>query len=177
MTETNTPATGRATAQRDTRAAPAPGTQPGTQSGTQQVMTRPRGESSLWTEHGRTTIAGEVVAKISGMAAREIKGVYDFGTGTARALGAIKGRLGAEDGVTRGMSVEVGERQAAVDIDLIVEYGAAIPDLAESVRRNVIDAVEHMCGLEVTEVNIAVDDVHLPRQEAPEGSYGESRVQ
>ncbi|ETK35500.1 stress-like protein [Microbispora sp. ATCC PTA-5024] len=131
----------------------------------------------LATERGRTVIADEVVAKIGGMAAREIEGVHDFGTGTARAIGALKGRLGAEDGVTRGIDVEVGERQAAVDIHLVVEYGLAIPDLAEAVRRHVIDAVERMCGLEVTEVNIAVDDVHLPRQEEPSGTDGEPRVQ
>jgi uncharacterized alkaline shock family protein YloU len=166
MTETNTPAAGGVAVQdkRDRTGvsrAPAPA-QPG---------------SSLTTERGRTTIAGEVVAKIAGMAARELEGVHDFGTGAARAIGAIKGRLGAEDGVTRGISVDVGERQAAVDVNLIVEYGVAIPDLADAVRRNVIAAVERMCGLEVTEVNIAVDDVHLPRQETPSGTDGEPRVQ
>ncbi|GGO27897.1 Asp23/Gls24 family envelope stress response protein [Microbispora bryophytorum] len=137
-----------------------------------------QGGSGLMTERGRTTIADEVVAKIAGMAAREIDGVHDFGTGTARAFGAIKGALGGEDGVTRGMSVEVGERQAAVDIHLIVEYGVAIPDLAQAVRSHVIRAVERMCGLEVTEVNIAVDDVHLPRQQEPQAPEdGEPRVQ
>lgn len=133
--------------------------------------------TSLMTERGRTTIADAVVAKIAGMAAREIDGVHDFGTGPARALGAIKGAFGAEDGVTRGMAVEVGERQAAVDVHLIVEYGVAIPDLAQAVRGNVIRAVERMCGLEVTEVNIAVDDVHLPRQESAAPADGEPRVQ
>nr|WP_230985689.1 Asp23/Gls24 family envelope stress response protein [Microbispora oryzae] len=128
------------------------------------------------TERGRTTIADVAVAKIAGMAAREVRGVHDFGTGTARAIGALKGRLGAEDGVTRGIAVEVGERQAAADIDLIVDYGVAIPDLADAVRSNVINAVERMCGLEVTEVNITVDDVHLPRQEEPQGGE-EPRVQ
>lgn len=143
-----------------------------------QVATRarPHGEASLVTEHGRTTIADEVVAKIAGMAAREIPGVHDFGTGAARAFEAIKGRLGAEESLTRGIDVEVGERQAAADIHLIVEYGTAIPDLAEAVRGNVSNAIEHMCGLEVTEVNVAVDDVHLPRQEEAAGAEAEPRV-
>jgi Uncharacterized protein conserved in bacteria len=63
----------------------------------------------------------------------------------------------------------------------VVEYGVAIPDLAAAVRRNVIGAVERMCGLQVTEVNVAVDDVHLPPQEETEGrtttTTGQSRVQ
>jgi len=133
--------------------------------------------SSLVTEHGRTTIAPEAVSKIAGVAAREISGVHDFGTSTARAFGAIKDRLGVDESVTRGIDVEVGERQAAADIALVVDYGVAIPDLAGAVRRNVISAIEHMCGLEVTEVNIAVDDVHLPQQEEPAGSEGAPRVE
>ena len=60
------------------------------------------------------------------------------------------------------MSVEVGERQAAVDLDLVTEYGAPIAEIARAVRRNVIGAVEGMTGLQVTEVNIAVNDIHLP---------------
>ena len=58
--------------------------------------------------------------------------------------------------------MEVGERQAAVDLDVVTEYGAPIAEIARSVRRNVINAVEGMTGLQVTEVNIAVNDIHLP---------------
>ncbi|ADG90069.1 hypothetical protein TBS_15370 [Thermobispora bispora] len=130
----------------------------------------------LATERGRTSIASQVVAKIAGMAARQIKGVYDFGTVAARAFGALKGRLGGEESVTRGIAVEVGERQAAADIHLVVEYGTSIPELAEAVRDNVADAVEQMCGLEVTEVNVTVDDVHLPDEE-PVGAGTGQRVQ
>ncbi|GAA2363593.1 hypothetical protein GCM10010404_17090 [Nonomuraea africana] len=123
---------------------------------------RTQGGSSLITEQGRTTIADGVVAKIAGLAAREVSGVYNMGGGTARALGAVRGMVGADKSVSQGVSVEVGERQAAVDLDLVVEYGAAIPDLAGAVRRNVISAIERMTGLEVTEVNVTVNDVHLP---------------
>ncbi|GAA2849327.1 hypothetical protein GCM10010517_06650 [Streptosporangium fragile] len=125
----------------------------------------PATQSSLVTPRGTTTIESGVVAKIVGMAAREISGVYDMGAGTARALGAVRGIVGADRSITQGVSVEVGERQAAVDLELVVEYGMAIPDLAGAVRRNVITAVERMCGLEVTEVNIKVSDVHMPGQE------------
>ncbi|GLW98684.1 Asp23/Gls24 family envelope stress response protein [Microtetraspora sp. NBRC 16547] len=134
------------------------------------------GGTSLMTESGRTTIAEGVVAKISGLAAREISGVHDFGTAPARAFGALKGRMGVEDAITRGISVEVGERQAAVDIDLVIDYGVTIPDVAAAVRENVIKAVGQMCGLEVTEVNVTVDDVYLPAQDESQGTGEGARV-
>ena len=115
---------------------------------------------------GRTTIADSVVAKIAGMAAREVPGIHKLGGGMARALGAVRERVpGTGSGVTQGVKVEVGERQTAVDLDAVVEYGVSIVDIAADVRTNVITAVERMTGLQVVEVNIAVDDVHLPDEE------------
>lgn len=137
-----------------------------------------RSASELVTESGRTAIADSVVAKVVGVAAREVPGVYEMGGGMSRAMGAVRERLpggGAGSGLTQGVAVEVGERQAAIDLDLIAEYGVSIPDLANGVRRNVTNAVEKICGLEVTEVNIAVDDVHLPTDGGEEQE--ESRVQ
>jgi uncharacterized alkaline shock family protein YloU len=121
--------------------------------------------TALVTDKGTTSIDDGVVAKIAGLAAREVSGVYAMGGGAARALGSVRGMVGGDPNLTQGVSVEVGERQSAVDLDLVAEYGTAIPDLAAAVRRNVIEAVERMCGLEVTEVNIRVDDVHLPDQD------------
>ena len=137
----------------------------------------PRGRTAeLVSEHGHTTIADTVVAKIVAVATREVDGVYAMGAGAARMAGAVRQRLpGARVSESQGVAVEVGERQAAADIDLVIEYGVAIPDLAAAVRRNVINAVERICGLEVTEVNISIDDIHLPGDEEPEA--GESRVQ
>ncbi|MFI7609823.1 Asp23/Gls24 family envelope stress response protein [Nonomuraea terrae] len=136
--------------------------------------------TSLVTERGTTSIDDGVVAKIAGLAAREVSGVYAMGAGAARALGSMRGMVGGSS-VAQGVTVEVGERQAAVDLDLVAEYGTAIPDLAAAVRKNVISAVERMCGLEVTEVNIRVDDVHLPEQdrgrEAQSEPEQEPRVQ
>ncbi|MBB5783160.1 putative alkaline shock family protein YloU [Nonomuraea jabiensis] len=139
---------------------------------TDQAATVPRARTyeggpgaGLVTEKGTTRIEDVVVAKIAGVAAREMSGVYAMGGGAARALSSVRGIVGVDESVTQGVSVEVGERQAAVDLDLVVEYGMAIPDLAGAVRKNVINAVERMCGLEVTEVNIRVDDVHLPEQD------------
>lgn len=117
------------------------------------------------TSKGKTTIAASVVQKIAGIATKEITGVYMMGGGVSRAFGAIRERIpGGGTSSTSGVQVEVGEKQAAVDLDIIVEYGAAIVDLAKAVRRNVIHGVERMTGLDVTEVNISVNDVHLPSE-------------
>jgi uncharacterized alkaline shock family protein YloU len=123
------------------------------------------------TTQGKTTIAASVVQKIAGIAAREISGVHSMGGGVSRAFGAIRERIpggGAGAANIAGVQVEVGEKQAAVDLDLVVEYGASIVELARAVRRNVIMAVERMTGLEVIEVNIAVNDIHLPETEMGE---------
>ncbi len=117
------------------------------------------------TAQGKTTIAASVVQKIAGIAAREISGVYSMGGGVSRAFGAIRERIpggGTGSSNVAGVQVEVGEKQAAVDLDIVVEYGASIVELARAVRRNVITAVERMTGLEVIEVNISVNDIHLP---------------
>jgi len=115
------------------------------------------------TGQGKTTIASGVVQKISGIAARDVSGVYSMGGGVSRAFGAIRERIPGSAGpsATQGVAVEVGERQAAIDIDVVVEYGVSIVDLTQAIRRNVIASVERMTGLEVTEVNIAVDDIYI----------------
>jgi uncharacterized alkaline shock family protein YloU len=131
--------------------------------------------SALQSSQGTTTIADDVVQKIAGLAAREVSGVYALGGGAARAIGALRDRIpGASQSTGQGVSVEVGEKQAAVDLDLITEYGVPIADLARSVRRNVIASVEGMTGLQVTEVNISVNDVHLPSDN--EGQQEPARV-
>jgi uncharacterized alkaline shock family protein YloU len=115
---------------------------------------------------GKTTISSVVVQKIAGMAAREIAGVYSLGGGVSRAFGALRERIpGAGTVSTSGVAVEVGEKQAAIDLDVVVEYGAGIVELSRAVRRNVVTAVERMTGLEVIEVNIAVNDIHLPEDD------------
>jgi uncharacterized alkaline shock family protein YloU len=119
-------------------------------------------DSALVTTQGTTTIADTVVSKIAGIAAREVSGVYVLGGGASRVVGALRERIpGANVNLTQGVSVEVGEKQAAIDLDIVAEYGVSIADLATGLRRNVITAIERMTGLEVTEVNIAVHDVHV----------------
>lgn len=127
--------------------------------------------------HGVTTIADIVVSKIAGIATREIDGVYDLGGQAARVVGKLRETLPGSPSLTQGVSVEVGERQAAVDIGIVAEYGVAIHDLAEGIRSNVISAVENMTGLEVTEVNVTVHDVHFADDDdADSDGTGEPRV-
>ncbi|MDQ3578653.1 MAG: Asp23/Gls24 family envelope stress response protein [Actinomycetota bacterium] len=131
----------------------------------------------LVTKQGSTTIADVVVQKIAGLATREVPGVYALGGGASRAFGAIRERIpGASASAGQGVSVEVGEKQAAVDLQILVEYGVSIADLSRSVRRNVITAIERMTGLEVVEVNINVSDVHIPTDDEGDDTVDTGRV-
>ncbi|MFD9003988.1 Asp23/Gls24 family envelope stress response protein [Streptomyces sp. NPDC059582] len=118
---------------------------------------------------GRTTIADGVVEKIAGLAARDVLGVHAMGSGLSRTFGAVRDRVpGGAKSVTRGVKAEVGELQTALDLEIVVDYGVSIADVAKAVRENVIAAVERMTSLEVVEVNIAVSDVKLPEEEDDE---------
>ncbi|MCZ0989901.1 Asp23/Gls24 family envelope stress response protein [Streptomyces diastatochromogenes] len=118
---------------------------------------------------GRTTIADGVVEKIAGLAARDVVGVHAMGSGLARTFGAVRDRVpGGAKSVTRGVKAEVGEVQTALDLEIVVDYGVSITEVARAVRENVIAGVERMTGLEVVEVNIAVSDVKLPEEEEEE---------
>ncbi len=127
---------------------------------------------------GKTTVADAVVSKIAGIATREVTGVYNLGGGTQRVVGALRERIpGASVNHSQGVSVEVGEKQTAIDIDIVAEYGVSIADLATGIRRNVIAAIERMTGLEVTEVNITVHDVHLDDGDDDDSEEAPARVQ
>ena len=121
---------------------------------------------------GRTTIAEGVVAKVAGIAAREVSGVHALGGTGARALGALRDAVNATD-LTQGVKVEVGETQAAADITIVVDYPAPIQDVAENVRTAVAAAITRLVGLQVVEVNVDVTDVHLPSDDTDDT---ESRV-
>ncbi|WP_406493913.1 Asp23/Gls24 family envelope stress response protein [Streptomyces sp. NBC_01604] len=120
---------------------------------------------------GRTTIADGVVEKIAGIAAREVPGIHALGGGFTRTMGAVRDRVpGGHASAGRGVKVEVGEKQTAIDLQVVVAYGVGIREVTAEVRENVIAAVKRMTGLEVVEVNIAVNDVHLPNEDTPETS-------
>ncbi|WP_424936888.1 MULTISPECIES: Asp23/Gls24 family envelope stress response protein [Bacteria] len=110
---------------------------------------------------GKTTIDDGVVAKIAGIAAREVRGVHALGGGAARMVGAIRDALNSTD-LSQGISVEVGEKQVAVDVTIVAEYPVSLQALADEVRTAVYGAMERLVGMEVTEVNVTVNDVHIP---------------
>lgn len=147
-------------------------TRPAPRGGTEVTSTP---QNRLATEEGKISVAEGVVQKIAGIACREVSGVHAMGTGGSRAFGAIRERIPGSTGpnVAQGVGVEVGETQAAVDLDIVVEYGVAIADLGRGIQRNVKQSIERMTGLDVVEVNVNVDDVHLPESDE---ARGESRV-
>ncbi len=126
-------------------------------------------ESPLKTERGSTTIQDGVVSKVAGIAAQEVDGVR-MGGSTSQTVGSIMSAVPGVGGgsQSQGVSVEVGEVEAAVDLTVTVEYGRTIHQVAEAVRSNVIRRVEDLVGLRVTEVNIAVSDIFFPQQEQQE---------
>jgi uncharacterized alkaline shock family protein YloU len=135
------------------------------------------GGGELQSEHGTTTIADSVVAKVAGIAAREVAGVYDMGAASSRALGKVTSQVGLRDERTQGVSVEVGQREAAADLTVVIEYGESIARVSQEVRDNVIRRIEGVCGLDVTEVNIAVTDLHFPGDDREETPQEPARVE
>jgi len=133
--------------------------------GSSAAVSRGGGEP-LSSEHGSTTIDDAVVTKIASIAAREVRGVYDLGGGTARAIGGLTRSVGVGDERMQGVGVEVGEHETAVDLTVVVEYGESIPRIATALRENITRRIEGMTGLTVTEVNVAVNDLYFPGDEA-----------
>lgn len=123
--------------------------------------------SPLQTERGSTSISDSVVSKIAGIASQEVDGIR-MGSGGSQAMSGIIGSItgGSSGSQTQGVTVEVGQEEAALDLTLTAEYGKSIPQLAEAVRRNVANRVESLVGLRVTEVNITVTNIFFPQQEA-----------
>ena len=122
--------------------------------------------NNLETQYGTTTIDEVVVSKIAGIAAREVSGVDALGGGGARMIGNIRESFGASEDVRQGVDVEVADGTARIDIAITAEYGVAIHELAEAIRRNIMNAVERMTGLSVERVNVVVHDVKLPKDES-----------
>ena len=125
---------------------------------------------------GKTVINDGVVSKIAGIAASEVPGVYALGGSAARAFGAVRDAINISD-LSQGISVEVGEKEVAVDVTLVADYPVALQDVAGRVRASIIKAIETLVGMEVTEVNITVNDVHIPAIDDPADGPAEARVQ
>ena len=120
--------------------------------------------SPLSSELGATTISDAVVAKVAGIAALEVEGI-EMGGATSRTVGGfLDSWTGSGGRQARGVSVEVGEQEAAIELSMAVEYPKSIPQISEAVRNNVINRVENLVGLNVVEVNITVNDILLPEE-------------
>lgn len=113
------------------------------------------------TEIGSIEIAPEVVEVIAGLATIEVKGVAGMSGGFASGVTELLGRKN----LSKGVKVEVGQREAAVDVSIIIEFGVRIPELASEIQRNVKQAIESMTGLDVVEVNVHIHDVLFKQNE------------
>lgn len=125
-------------------------------------------EISEQRDYGSVKIADEVVAIVAGLAATEISGVAGMSGGIAGGIAEILGRKN----LTKGVKVEVGETEAAIDLFVIVEYGIRIPDVCWEIQEKVKKAVENMTGLNVVEVNVHIQGVNMEKdrvdQEIPD---------
>jgi uncharacterized alkaline shock family protein YloU len=134
--------------------------------------------SPLQTERGNTTIQDTVVSKIAGIAAQEVDGIR-MGSGASQTASSLLGSItgGSGGSQTQGVSVEVGQEETAVDLTLTAAYGKSIPQLSEAVRRNVVNRVESLVGLRVTEVNITVSNIFFPEMERQQEQRREQEQQ
>jgi uncharacterized alkaline shock family protein YloU len=132
-------------------------------------------QAAIGAVQGKTVIDDSVIAKVAGIAVREIPGVYALGGGVARIVGAVRDAVGNTD-LTQGISVEVGETQVAADVSIVAEYPVALQDLGDRVRAAVARAVTELVGMEIAEVNVTISDVHLPADDSEGASDGEARV-
>lgn len=116
------------------------------------------------TELGDIRIANEVVAVIAGLAAIDVKGVAGMSGGIAGGIAEMLGRKS----LAKGVKVEVGDEKAAVDIYVVVEYGVRIPETAWRIQEGVKRAIETMTGLQVMEVDVHIQGVHIPTEDQTE---------
>ena len=137
---------------------------------TTPVIATPLGDVTV--ASGTTVIVDSVIAKIAGIAAREVPGVYGLGGGAARVVGAIRDAIGSTD-LSQGVKVEVGETQVAADVTIVVEYPLPLQQVANAVRAAVAAAITDLIGMDVAEINVTVTDVHIP---GDDDAAEESRV-
>ncbi|MEB3101442.1 Asp23/Gls24 family envelope stress response protein [Ferviditalea candida] len=115
------------------------------------------------TELGNIQIAPEVIEIIAGLATVEVPGVAGMSGGIAGGIAELLGRKN----LSKGVKVEVGQKEAAVDVSIVVEYGRRIPEVAAEIQKNVKNAIYSMTGLSVVEVNVHIHDVHFKEQDKP----------
>lgn len=127
-------------------------------------------DSPLQSDRGATTVKDTVVSKIAGMAAGEVEGVH-MGGGASRSAGGLLGNITGSESTTRGVSVQVGSVETAIDLKLGIDYGKNILGTVGEVRQKITERVQNMTGLRVTELNVTIADVVFPE----DGEDGASR--
>lgn len=133
-----------------------------------------RQESPLLSDRGVTTIKDGVVAKIAGMAAGEVEGVH-MGGGASRSAGGLLEGITGSDSTTRGVSVEVGSIETAIDLKMGIDYGKNILGTVGEVRQKITERVQSITGLNVTELNVTIADIVFPEEGGDDGQgNGES---
>ena len=121
-------------------------------------------DSPLVSGRGTTTISDGVVSRIAGMSAQEVDGVH-MGGSASRTAGSLLGGVTGSESQTRGISVEVGKMETAIDLKMGIEYGRNILQSVEEVRRRITDRVHSLTGLRVTELNVTIADIVFPEKE------------
>lgn len=124
------------------------------------------------TEMGTIQIAPEVIEVIAGLATVEVEGVAGMSGGISSGIAEMLGRKN----LSKGVKVEVGQREAAVDVNIVVEYGRRVPEVAAEIQRNVKRSIETMTGLTVVEVNVHIHDVQFKSADKPEEEDSHTRV-
>lgn len=124
------------------------------------------------TDIGSIQIAPEVIEVIAGLATVEVQGVAGMSGGFVGGIAELLGRKN----LSKGVKVEVGQREAAVDVSIIVEFGNRIPDVASDIQRSVKRSIESMTGLHVVEVNVHIHDVHFKTVEKTDDEDTYQRV-
>lgn len=124
-------------------------------------------EKTIFTEEGTVKISDEVVAIIAGLAAAEVKGVAGMSGGLVGGIAEFVGKKSP----AKGVKVEVGDKEAAIDVYVIVEFGVRIPEVAHEIQRSTKKAIESMTGLTVVEVNVHIQGVSFPSETKETDQY------
>lgn len=124
------------------------------------------------TDIGTIQIAPEVIEVIAGLATIEVKGVAGMSGGFTGGIAELLGRKN----LSKGVKVEVGQREAAIDVSIIIEYGNKIPELSLEIQQNVKRSIEMMTGLHVVEVNVHIHDVYFKAAEKADADEQSVRV-
>jgi uncharacterized alkaline shock family protein YloU len=130
--------------------------------GPDQEQTDPPRATDLSLRRGTTSIADEVVEKVVGVATKSVAGIYDLGGDLSRLFAVGKEHAGSAADSGRGVSIRLDGLDAQISITVVIEFGHVIDTVTEKVRAAVIETVERMLSVDVTTVDILVDDVHVP---------------